>query len=95
MARRKKRTARRARGFNINAIETGVALSLVQSTNAAGVAQQAIKGNVKGAFDSLSANIQSNKSKILATLAAGAIAKMATRGFKPVLAKLGPIRIKL
>lgn len=95
MARRKKRSRRRARGFNINAIETGVALSLIQSTNAAGAVQQALKGNVKGGFDSLTNNVQSNKSKILATLAAGAIAKMATRGFKPTLAKLGPIRVKL
>ena len=95
MARRKKRSRRRAKSFNINAVETGVALSLIQSTGAATAAQQALKGNVKGGLDSINASIGTNKSKIIATLFAGAVAKMLTRGFRPTLAKLGPVRVKL
>ena len=86
MARRKKNSRRRSKVFHINAIETGAALSLIQSTNAAAAVASALGGDVTGA---------ANKPKIVGTLAATAVAKMLTRGFKPRLAKLGPIAISL
>jgi hypothetical protein len=51
---------------------------------------------LKGAINNMSAKVMSNKSKIIGTLGAAAIAKFAAKGFASgTLAKLGPLRVKL
>ena len=71
MARRRKSAAAGQKNFSISAVETGVALSLINQTNAAGAVQQALAGKVQGAFNTLSSNVESNKSAIIGTLGAG------------------------
>ena len=94
MARRRKSRKRAKKSFSISAVETGVALSLIRSTDAAGAIQQALAGNVKGALGTLSSNVQTNKSAIVATLGAGFVAKTLAKGFgRATLAKLGPVRV--
>jgi len=97
MVRRRSAPRRRAKkSFNISAIEAGPALSLMQSTGFASSVQQALNGNLKGAINSMSSTVMSNKSKIIGTLGAAAVAKFAAKGFASgTLAKLGPIRVKL
>ena len=95
MARRKKRGRRRSKQFTIGVIETGTALSLITATDAAGAVSTALAGDIKTAFSTLSSNIESNKSRIIGTLGAAAIAKMITAGRRPVLAKLGPVALRL
>jgi hypothetical protein len=97
MALRRKAPRRRAKkSFNISAIEAGTALSLAQSTGFADSVQTALDGNLKGAINNMSSKVMSNKSKIIGTLGAAAIAKFAAKGFASgTLAKLGPLRVKL
>jgi len=94
MARMRKSRKRAKKSFSISAVETGVALSLIRSTDAAGAIQQALAGNVKGALGTLSSNVQTNKSAIVATLGAGFVAKTLAKGFgRATIAKLGPVRV--
>ena len=97
MAARRKAPRRRARkSFNVSAIEAGTALSLAQSTGFASALQTALNGNLSGAVNEMSSSVLGNKQKIIGTLGAAAIAKMAAKGFASgTLAKLGPIRVKL
>ena len=97
MAVRRKAPRRRARrSFNISAIEAGTALSLAQSTGFATALQTALGGDLSGAINSMSSTVLSNKSKIIGTLGASAIAKVAAKSFSSgTVAKLGPIRVKL
>ena len=97
MAARRKAPRRRARkSFNVSAIEAGTALSLAQSTGFASALQTALNGDLSGAVNSMSTQVLTNKSKIIGTLGAAAIAKVAAKGFASgTLAKLGPIRVKL
>ena len=96
MVARRKAPRRRARkSFNISAIEAGTALSLAQSTGAVSAVDQAIKGNLNGALNTLQSSVMANKQVITATLAGAFVAKALTKGFTSgTLAKLGPIRIK-
>ena len=96
MVARRKAPRRRARkSFNISAIEAGTALSLAQSTGAVSAVDQAIKGNINGALNTLQSSVMANKQVITATLAGAFVAKALTKGFASgTLAKLGPIRIK-
>ena len=96
MVARRKAPRRRARkSFNISAIEAGTALSLAQSTGAVSAVDQAIKGNLNGALNTLQTSVMQNKQVITATLAGAFVAKALTKGFASgTLAKLGPIRIK-
>jgi hypothetical protein len=88
MAPRRKAPRRRAKkSFNVSAIEAGTALSLAQSTGFANALQTALNGNIAGAVNDMSAQIMSNKQKIIGTLGAGFASG--------TLAKLGPIRVKL
>ena len=94
--RRKARRTTKKRTFGINAIEAGVALSLMQSANVASALESAMQGNVKGSLTALEQDITSNKSKILATMASGAIGKMLAKSFSVgQVAKLGPVRVRL
>ena len=97
MAARRRAPRRRAKkSFNISAIEAGTALSLASSTGFADSLQTALNGNLKGAINNMSSKVLSNKSKIIGTLGAAAIAKFAAKGFSTgTVAKLGPIRVKL
>ena len=97
MAARRKAPRRRARkSFNISAIEAGTALSLAQSTGFASALQTALSGNLAGAVNDMSASVLSNKQKIIGTLGASALAKVAAKSFASgTVAKLGPIRVKL
>jgi len=95
MPRRKKRSRRRSKTFNLGVIETGTALSLINATNAAGAVQTALGGDLTGAFTNLSQSVEGNKARIIGTLGAAAVAKMITAGRRPTLAKLGPIRLSL
>ena len=97
MAARRKAPRRRARkSFNVSAIEAGTALSLAQSTGFASALQTALNGNLSGAVNEMSSSVLSNKQKIIGTLGAAAIAKVAAKGFASgTVAKLGPIRVKL
>ena len=94
--RRKAPRRRQARVFSVNAIELGAALSLINQTDAAGAAQQMISGNLKGGFKTLSSNVQANKTKIVQTLGATAVAKVLSKGFRlGRIAKLGPLAVRL
>jgi hypothetical protein len=97
MAARRKAPRRRARkSFNVSAIEAGTALSLAQSTGFATSVQQALDGNLAGAINNMSSTILQNKSKIIGTIGAAAVARVFTKGFGALqVAKLGPIRVKL
>lgn len=97
MAPRRKAPRRRAkRSFNVSAIEAGTALSLAQKTGFANAVQTALNGNIAGAVNQMTTDIMNNKSQIIGTLGAAAIAKVASKGFASgTLAKLGPIRVKL
>ena len=96
MAPRRKSPRRRAkRTFVISGIEAGAALSLMQSTGAAQAVQQALKGDIVGGVNTLSSNIQSQKSKIIGTMAAAA-GKVLAKSFKiGRVAKLGPIALRI
>ena len=95
-ARRKVRRSRPRKTFTISAIEWGAALSLIQTTGAAAADHQMLKGDIAAGVETLSRNIQSQKSKILGTLGAAAVGKFATKSFSVGrLAKLGPIAVKL
>ena len=79
MAPRRKAPRRRAkRSFNVSAIEAGTALSLAQSTGFASSLQQALNGDLSGAVNSMSSTVLANKSKIIGTLGAAAVAKVLT-----------------
>ena len=97
MAPRRKAPKRRAKkSFSINAIEAGVALSLMQSANVASAVDSALKGNLKGSLSAIESGVQSNKTKILGTLASGAVAKMLAKSFSiGQVAKLGPVRVRV
>tara|TARA_R100000963_G_scaffold21255_1_gene14887 strand:- start:8 stop:301 length:294 start_codon:yes stop_codon:yes gene_type:complete len=97
MVAKKRAPRRRARrSFNISAIEAGTALSLAQSTGFADSFQQALSGDLAGAVNNMSSTILSNKSKIIGTIGAAAVARMATKGFGSLqVAKLGPVKVKL
>ena len=95
MVRRRKTRSRRAKSFNISAIEMGTALSLASSTGAAKAVQDAIGGNLNSALTTLQTNAMANKSKIVGALGAAFVAKALTKSFSSgTLAKLGPIRVK-
>jgi len=97
MAARRKAPRRRARrSFNISAIEAGTALSLAQSTGFASSLQMALDGKISEGINNMSRTVLANKSAIIGTLGAAAVAKVASKGFGTVqVAKLGPIRVKL
>ena len=97
MAPRKAPRRRRARrSFNVSAIEAGTALSLAQSTGFAESLQMALDGKLSEGVNNMSRTVLANKSKIIGTLGAAAVAKVASKGFASgTLAKLGPIRVKL
>ena len=97
MVRRRKTTRRRnAKVFSISAIEGGAALSLMQSTNAGNAVQQALKGDIAGGINTLSNSIQSNKSKIMGTIAAAAAGKVLAKSFRiGRVAKLGPVAVRV
>ena len=97
MAPRRKAPKRRAKkSFSINAIEAGVALSLMQSANVASAVDSALKANLKGSLSAIQSGVQSNKTKILGTLASGAVAKMLAKSFSVgQVAKLGPVKVRV
>ena len=97
MAPRRKAPRRRARrSFNISAIEAGTALSLSQSTGFAESLQMALDGKLSEGVNNMSRAVLANKSRIIGTLGAAAVAKVASKGFASgTLAKLGPLRVKL
>ena len=97
MAPRRKAPRRRTKKvFSINAIELGAALSLISSTDAAGAAGQMIRGNLKGGFDTITKNAKANRTRIMQTLAATAVAKVVAKGLSVGrLAKLGPVALRL
>ena len=97
VVRRKKNSRRKApKVFSISAVETGVAISLLQSTGAASAIQMGLQGNIAGGLKALETNVLANKTKIIGVLAAGTVAKMLTKGFATGrLAKLGPIAVRV
>jgi len=96
VARRKARRRTRKSNFSISAIEGGAALSLLSSTNAGQAVQQALKGDVAAGINTLTNSIQSNKTKIMGTIAAAAAGKLLAKSFRiGQVAKLGPISVKI
>ena len=96
MVRRKTTRRRNSKVFSISGIEAGAALSLMQSTGAAQAVQQALKGDIVCGVNTLSSNIQSQKSKIIGTMAAAAAGKVLAKSFKiGRVAKLGPIALRI
>ena len=97
MAARRKAPRRSARrSVNVSAIEAGPALSLAQNTGFAASLQMALDGKIADGVNNMSRTVLANKSKIIGTLGAAAVAKVASKGFASgTLAKLGPIRVKL
>jgi len=96
MVRRKSPRRRTSKVFSISAIEGGAALSLMQATNAGNAVQQALKGDIAGGINTLSNSIQSNKSRIMGTIAAAAAGKVLAKSFKiGRIAKLGPVAVRV
>jgi hypothetical protein len=96
MAPRRKQKRSTKKSFSINAIEAGVALSLMQSANVASAVDSALKGNLKGSLSAIESGVQSNKTRILGTLASGAVAKMLAKSFSVgQVAKLGPVKVRV
>ena len=97
MAPRRKAPRRRAkRSFNVSAIEAGTALSLAQSTGFADSVQMALDGKLSEGINNMSRTVLANKTKIIGTIGAAAVARVFTKGFGALqVAKLGPIRVKL
>ena len=97
MAARRKAPRRKARrSFNVSAIEAGTALSLAQNTGFAESLQMALDGKIADGVNNMSRTVLANKSKIIGTIGAAAVARVATKGFGALqVAKLGPIRVKL
>jgi len=95
--RRKKNNRKRPpKVFSISAVETGVALSLLQSTGAAGAIQMGLAGNIAGGLKAIETNTMANKTKIIGVLAAGFFAKALTKGFaQGRVAKLGPVAVRV
>ena len=94
--RRKARRSRPRRNFSISAIEGGAALSLLSSTNAGAAVQLALKGDIAAGVNTLSNSIQTNKARIMGTLAASAAAKVLAKSFRiGQVARLGPISVKI
>ena len=94
--RRKARRTTKKRTFGINAIEAGVALSLMQSANVASAVDAALQGNFKGSLTAIETGVNTNKTKILGTLASGAVAKMLAKSCSiGQVAKLGPVRVRV
>jgi len=98
VARRRKRSRRRApRQFGINVIETGAALSLLESTQAGSAMKSFIAGDLNTGLTTLSSAAKKNKSMITKTLVGAFLAKAAVKSFSrgsPVLASLGPIKVR-
>lgn len=98
MAYRRKNNRRRRspKVFTVSAVETGVALSLLQSTGAASAISMGLKGNIAGGLKALETNAMANKTRIIGVLAAGFIAKALTKQFAMSrVAKLGPIAVRV
>jgi len=99
MVRRRNNNRRRRapRTFGINVIETGTALALITQVNAGAAVQSFLAGNLNAGLSTLSKGAQSNKQAIIKTLIGSMVAKVAvkalTRG-SPVLASLGPIKVR-
>ena len=71
-------------------------MSLAQNTGFAESLQMALDGKIADGVNNMSRTVLANKSKIIGTLGAAAVAKVASKGFASgTLAKLGPIRVKL
>jgi len=99
MVRRRNNSRRRRapRTFGINVIETGTALALLTQTNAGLAAQSFLAGNLNAGLSVLSKSAQSNKQAIIKTLIGSMVAKIAVKTLSrgsPVLASLGPIKIR-
>jgi len=96
MVRRKATRRRTSKVFSISAIEGGAALSLMQSSNAGQAVQQALKGDIAAGINTLSNSIQSNKTKIMGTIAAAAAGKALAKSFRiGRIAKLGPVAVRV
>jgi len=97
VVRRKKSSRRKSpKVFSISAVETGVALSLINDSGAIPAIKAALGGNIAGGLQALQTNVMANKTKIIGVLAAGTVAKMLTKGFSTGrLAKLGPIAVRV
>jgi len=85
MVRRRNNNRRRRapRTFGINVIETGTALALITQVNAG--------------LSTISKGVQSNKQAIIKTLIGSMVAKVAVKALSrgsPVLASLGPIKVR-
>jgi len=98
MVRRRNNSRRRApRTFGINVIETGTALALISQVNAGAAAQSFLAGNLNAGLTTLSKAAKSNKRVIISTLIGSMVAKIAVKTLSrgsPVLASLGPIKIR-
>ena len=97
MAPRRKAPRRRAKkSFNVSAIEAGTALSLAQSTGFADSVQMALDDKLSEGINNMSRTVLANKTKIIGTIGAAAVARVFTKGFGALqVAKLGPRRVKL
>jgi len=98
MVRRRARARRKtSRQFGINVIETGAALALLTQTNAGLAAKSFLAGDLNTGLTTLSKSAIANKKAITKTLVGAFLAKAAVRSFSrgsPVLASLGPIKIR-
>jgi hypothetical protein len=78
-------------------IETGAALALIDQVNAGAAMQSFLAGNLNAGLNTLSNAAKKNKSLITKTLVSAFVAKAAVKSFSrgsPVLASLGPIKIR-
>jgi len=98
VARRRKMSRRRApRQFGINVIETGAALALLEQTNAGSAMKSFIAGDLNTGLTTLSSASKKNKQAISKVLIGAFLAKAAVKSFSrgsPVLASLGPIKVR-
>jgi len=98
MVRRRGRARRKApRQFGINIIETGAGIALLEQTNAASAMKSFLAGDLNTGLSTLSNAAKKNKQPIIKLLAGAFLAKVAVRSFSrgsPVLASLGPIKVR-
>jgi hypothetical protein len=99
MVRRRRASRRRApRQFGINVIETGTALALISQVDAGSAVQSLLAGNLNAGLTTISKSAKKNKEAIIKTLIGSMVAKVAVKSLSrgsPVLASLGPIKVRV
>ena len=97
MAPRRKAPRRRAKkSFNVNLIETGAGLALLDAADAGQASQSFLKGDIKGGLNTLSNAFKPNKDQMV-RIGAGALAAkivVSSLGGSKILGAIGPLKLR-